>query len=195
MGFYNSIHDSNLDNALEYSYSDSCGNPIASLVEKAFDCVDWSKVHEDYAEKYTELLADKFNIEIEFESLQSPKYYNYSTDRIFCHITKKEINRIYKLVDKAELSKLIKDTFTSCDGFCSHYANDLAKWGKISQWDFNQIGTLIQAYINQESNSDDWEWYLMEDAELINLIDKHTKDADKLCKLVNYIVTRQERHV
>jgi len=193
-GFYYSWHDQELNYALESIFSDNNGNPIPSLVEKAFDCVDWKACHVAYAEKYTENFADKFSLStLKFKELVSPKYYNFQTDRIFCDISLSEVTSIYSQVDKDLLKQYIKSRFTSRDGFISHYSNDIAEWPKdLSQWDHNEVGTLIEAYVDSENLE---EHDLVEDAYEVatNIIYANLKDSYHLFKIADYLRTREER--
>jgi hypothetical protein len=200
-GFYNSIHSDELDAALESNFSDSNGSPIPSLVERAFPLIDWESCHVDYARKYTECFAEKFNLKtLKFKMLCSPKYYNFETDRIICHIDKLEVRRILSKVDKITFTQLIKDKFTSCSGFISHYPNDLTEWpDALSTWDHNQIGTLIEAYVRGKYPRD-FDSYA--EYELMNNAHEHAYLAiqnnsinkiDKLYKIINYLHEREER--
>jgi hypothetical protein len=51
--------------------------------------------------------------------------------------------------------------FTSCDGYISHYSNDIDEWGQLRSWDHNQLYCLLCEYV--EDQDDDWEWNLFED--------------------------------
>lgn len=198
-GFYNSIHDSELDNALESIFSDSHGNPIASLRDRAFGLVDWKEVHLDYAKKYTECFADETSLEsLKFKLLCSPKYYNFETDRIICHIDLIEVQRMKDCVPTADLEARIKRRFTSCDGFISHYPNSLAFWPpQIEDWDHNQVGTLLEVFTEQQLGEFDSfkEYSLMGDTyeHAYHIVASNIKDGTRLFKIADYLRTREER--
>jgi len=199
-GFYNSHHDSNLDYELESMFSDENGNSYQSIVEKASDLADWQAIHTDYAKKYTEALATKFDIRsLKFSKLSSPKFYNFETDRIFCTITQKEVKRIFKLVNKELLENEIKDRFTSRSGFISYYPNTIKEWPKaLKDWDINHVGTLIEAYIKQANNGD---FESSEQAEIFDgssevcnsILDENIKNIGRLYNLADYLRTRKTR--
>ena len=198
-GFYGSIHDSQLDNALEMMFSNGRGDAYKTLLEKAFDKVEWSYVHLEYAKEYAQAFAQEFNLKtLVFEELNSPKYYNYETDRIFCKIELSEIQDMFNKVDKVALNKRIKERFTSCDGFISHYDNKLADWPiDLAEWDHNQIGTLLDVYVNQESNR---EFDSYAEADLFNssevadhAISNNMKDCDRLFRIADYLRQREDR--
>lgn len=152
-GFYYSVHHEVLQDAVDSISLNDQGNQLSQvLAEKIRDEIDWTALYEAYAKHYTEYFADQYQLQITFKDLVSPKYYNFETDRIFVDIEESEIKRLYGLVDKTELEQLIKERFTSYDGFISHYPNSLEKWPELENWDHNHIGTLIGAYILQHEN-------------------------------------------
>jgi len=162
-GFYNSVHDMYIDDALESAYSDDHGNVDQEKFDDAFSKIDFKAVHEKYAKTYTEEFSKEFNIKLKFSSLWSPKYYNYETDEIICEIELSEVERIFNETNDKNLRESIRDKFTSCSGFISHYKNDLDLWPKnLEEWDMNQVYALIDAYVNQECDFHDKEIYLVE---------------------------------
>ena len=82
-----------------------------------------------------EFLADnmsEFVSGIEFQKINSPKYYNYKNDSIDCiiSVSKDNIKQIQKsLTDYIEDFKdYLNQEYTSCDGFISFYSNDVDDW-------------------------------------------------------------------
>lgn len=193
-GFYGSSHDSNLDLALERLFSDrATGCHInQGLMNRAFDSIDWQMVHTKYASAYVDAFADEFGIDLKFESLQSPKYYNFETDRIFCEISEDEVRRLLLDVDLGDLTTCAKERFTSRSGFHSFYDPDWRTWGDVLEWDHNQVGTVLEALA--------WdldELTLMEPAECNGRFDEWmTADNEKVCRLLNihdYLQVREAR--
>jgi hypothetical protein len=170
------------------------------LEQAFFGKCDFSVVHLDYAKAYAEAFAEEFKIKCEFESLSSPKEYNFTTDRIFVTIADNEVTRLRSLVSAEELDKVAKERFTSYDGFYSSYSNDVADWGDLQEWDHNQIGALIAAYVNQEANTE-FDQYselsLMEsftsNGGLDSSLDSANPDAARLYKIHDYLEGRKER--
>lgn len=93
---------------------------------------------------------DADSIGLQFESMDSPREYNFTTDRIFCHIPLKTVRALFK-ISKAEnherLKAAIYERHTSRSGFISFYGNDLESWLKkpLQEWDHNEIATLLNA--------------------------------------------------
>lgn len=200
-GFYYSIHSDELDHALESIFSDSNGNPINSLVEKAYNKIDWDIAHNLYAKAYVEGLAHELSLKtLTFKLISSPKYYNFTTDRVFCEIDDTEVKEIFEKIDIVALEKAIKQNFTSRDGFISHYSNNIHKWPEnISEWDHNQIGTLLEAYIKQtlDNTLDQFAEYEIANGGHYELayhcIDAALHDCDRLFKIADYLRHREER--
>jgi hypothetical protein len=165
------------------------------LHSRAFDKVDWSAVHKDYAKEYVKAMAFEFGLKIEMESLESPKEYNFSTDRIFVTIDENEVKRIYSEVNKETLRSLIEGTLKERSGFIPFYSNDVESWPEeVTEWDHNQVGLLISAYL---SDKDFDEQSLVEDFNSNGVLDEliygHMADGKRLCDIAYYLRQRAER--
>lgn len=199
-GFYDSIHNSFIDDVLENQiftdYATGCTNNDR-LSFLAWDSIQWNKLYLDYAKEYAALFADKFNINMQFESMTSPREYNFTTDRIFCEISESEVLRLFNDTDKNILAKNARDTFTSRDGFISFYNPDYLTWDDVLTWDCNQLHVLLDSYID-DSQFDDfgYEYSIIEDLicnGFINeLIYKHCTNK-RLFKIHDYLQSRIER--
>ncbi|CAD5377318.1 conserved hypothetical protein [Pseudomonas sp. OF001] len=148
-GFYGSLHESELDSALEQMFTDrDTGCHLnAGLYDRAYWSIDWQMVHTKYAAAYVDAFAHKFGIKMTFESLSSPREYNFTTDRIFAEISLDEVKRLRAETSEWTLRNKVREQFTSCDGFISSYPNDLDEWDSIETWDHNEVGTLLLAYV------------------------------------------------
>lgn len=124
-GFYNSIHDGIIDGALEHQsecYADS---------EKANDIIldtlnngHYNKIREELSKVFVEGINELFwyeydiKLNLEFDSLKSPRFYNYSTDEIYCYIGNDKINELVALLDNEnDFIEALKDKYKSHDGF------------------------------------------------------------------------------
>ena len=200
-GFYCTLHEDALDRAVEQMFSDrSTGcHPYTGLIDRAqWDC-SWRLVMQDYAKEYAEQFAREFEIDLTFDSMESPRFYNFTTDRIFCTVSETEAKRLYEAVPEDLFAETARDMFTSRDGFSSFYSPDPDEWGGIETWDHNQIGCLVAAFVS--SIRPDFDQYaelsLMEDAEcngeLWEWISTNTPTIDRLYKVFNYLEQRAER--
>ena len=204
-GFYNSIHDSECDHALEQMFSDrrtGC-HPNNGLEAQVHRTIDWRQVQTDYAQEYAENFADEFKLPtLKFTEMQSPREYNFTTDRIFCDISLEDVQRLWNETNTPALRTLARDKFTSRSGFSSFYDPDIDTWGPLEGWDLNQVGTLIEAYADQETNSSDgfdsWaEYHLMESSFgngfLEDAISGATPNIARLYAVHDYLETRADR--
>lgn len=159
-GFYNSIHDYAFDSEIEYEATDRDTDEIdAEKLNDLYVKFECRQAYKMYAKKYCDELSHQSGIPFEHESLSSPKEYNFTTDRIFAHIELSVIKTIFESIEKIEFDKFVKSRFTSCDGFISHYDNNYLNWGDISEFDHNQIGTILEFYINDQFNDIEFSVY------------------------------------
>ena len=124
-GFYNSIHDSVIDSALEYEsecYADS--DKASDIILDALNVNHYDKIREALSKVFVEGVNELFwyeydiNLDLEFESLKSPKFYNYSTDEIYCYVANDKINELVALLDNEnDFIEVLKDKYQSRDGF------------------------------------------------------------------------------
>lgn len=195
-GFYYSIHDSYMDDALDMIFMDNEGDVYQALVSEASTKCNWEAVRLAYAEDYTKELSKASGVEFTFESLVSPKEYNFSTDRIFVTITEEEVQRIRDEVDNEVFNKIAVDKFKSRDGFHSFYSWNIDDWGPLASWDHNQIGTLLEAYICDHTEYQEHE--LMEDSigngKLCNWINNNIENVERLHRIRDYLNKRKERN-
>lgn len=197
-GFYNSLHDSSLDDALDQMFSDHATGCTVNhkLRDRAFDACQWGLVHANYAAAYATALAREFKIALTFESLKSPREYNFETDRIICEISLDEVKRLRAETSEKPFRDLARERFTSCSGFVSFYEPDVDDWGAIGTWDLNQVGTLIAAYIDEQAPGFDMlaEYDLMESARANGRLDEWiiqaTPGIDRLFTIHDYLQER-----
>lgn len=198
-GFYETLHDAEIDSTLDRMLGDDCGDPFPGLMSHAWRG-DFSHAHNAYARAYAVRFLSEFKIKGEFESMQSPREYNFTTDRIFCEIPADEIARILKETPRATLDACAAEWFTSRSGFISSYSPDVDDWGDVSSWDHNQCGCLIAAYVHHKRDGEQFE-----DGEQFDLMESWFCNGccdDALCEcltllrlanIASYLRTREER--
>jgi len=124
-GFYNSIHESNIDFAIDSYYTDDNGYYDYDSIS---DKIDYPTIHKDYISVFTDdfksWIHDNYDLDINFKDLLlvSPQYYNYSTDVINCNISDKD-NSLLMITFKRDKDfiKYVKDRTTHRSGYMSHY--------------------------------------------------------------------------
>lgn len=189
-GFYETIHGSKIDDDIEYYLSELSDEYIENNFTNGdiwHDIeIDFTRFKNDYSRAYVNHFASEYDInDMTFESVESPRYYNYSTDRIFVNLTSEAVLNIIRCTDKDILKTVIKERFTSYDGFNSFYSNDVFEWGSIIEnWDHNQLGALLEAFVYTETQLNPESDYMPEfyDVEIDGMEYVDDKTADKLMK-------------
>ena len=168
-GFYESIWSEGLEHAeemhLEYLEQEE-GVAMLASAEAIWKASDYRAMCNYVARKYVDYLNDyikdefDLDLDLKFESMTSPREYNFTTDRIFCYISDENLRKLRTFVPEDELRLAIKTRFTSRDGFISSYPNDLEDWPEnLDDWDHNHIGTLLVALLGEGG---DWELDILE---------------------------------
>lgn len=92
-------------------------------------------------------------IDTVWESLQSPKYYNFSTDSINCEIEyNADLLAKYLKENEKELIEYLKGKYTSRDGFSSSYTSDLGYWIDPENHGAHEVGSLLQFVLENEND-------------------------------------------
>lgn len=130
-----------------------------------FDVTNHSKAYARIASEYLEafdyVASDEIGLplSLKFESMTSPKFYNFETDRLFAFIPLKVVKALFALSKRdghLRLTKVLLDNCTSYDGFWSHYSNDLAVWlaKPVAKWDHNELEMLLRAALGDVERSE-----------------------------------------
>lgn len=116
-GFY-CYHEKYIEDRLDYyPYNNDCGELYIHNNLK----IDWQKTFEDYAENWLHRFNMFCHLSLEFVGIDSPKYYNFTTDRIIAKIDDKDIESLMVFVDYVEFYEYANPRLTSCSGFISFY--------------------------------------------------------------------------
>ena len=209
-GFYNTWHDAEFDNALEYMFDpEGCGAEYSGkLAMRFFDTIVWRAVQTHYAMEYVENFAAALGTECEWEEMVCAREYNFTTDRLFAKFDADALRAWMARADiRAELDSVAADMFTSRSGFISHYSPCVADWANdVADWDYNQRGALLRAAANVvigdgENFDQEKEFNLMEDARCNGAIDGYiwanttdnAKTGNRCEKIARYLATREAR--
>ena len=160
-GFYHSVWAYEIENAREYELNyyieeyDLTEDQIEIISDgfftKSITPLQW-EICKAYTNHFIQWINKKidFNLEGSFYALDSPKEYNFETDKICINIpNKKALNFIDYILKnhKKDLEDLIKERFTNRDGFISFYPNSLDKWPTdLEEWDHNHLGTCFELF-------------------------------------------------
>lgn len=130
-GFYSGYFNHLIENEEELLKDDYPDDDIEVDYTKTKDNISKACV-EEMQNIFDELgITDK----IEFESIDNPKYYNYSTDKIIVKIdiedSEKWLSDYRKYIGTEEFEKHIKENYTPCSGYLPYYSNDVRDWEKL----------------------------------------------------------------
>ena len=115
-GFYG-YHDEYIDCRIEQFndgviYENDCYD---------IDNIDWQKTFESYAVNWLHMFNSHCNLNLEFVGIDSPKCYNYRTDKIIAKINDEDIESLMKCLYYVEFYEYANPRLTSCSGFISFY--------------------------------------------------------------------------
>ena len=190
-GFYGSILSQALDHAQEREVE--CNEERESLQEyhpdtywpeelrltgwqygePLSDCTDYSAAYEamarDWCSFFDDWAMDNLGTpanSFKFESMTSPRFYNFETDRVFCTVPLAVMESLWQGIDRDKLQAVIESRHKSRDGFVSFYDSDLESWLEKSpaDMDHNELGTLVVAAMAQAGFDDDsdLQWQICE---------------------------------
>ena len=177
-GFYGSKYSGELDPVqerfVEYEVEKNPGLNPDIPNEALWRCADYGKAFDHIARQYVTAFNDylkqeyELDLDLKFESMTSPREYNFQTDRIFCEISEENVRKLREAVSEPALRHAIKERFTSRSGFISSYPNRLEDWPPLEQGDHNELGTLLVALLDDD---EDWDWKIWEGMQDRNVFD------------------------
>ena len=195
-GFYNSFISADIENEIEldteyYSELYDLNEFEEELLCNSFLNINSYKFYNQIAKDYTNFYIDALNkkfkgftLKATYKYLESPREYNFETDRIFIEIEENHCIEFIKYIIqnyKKELENKIEDRFRSRSGFISFYKNSIDLWTKdFKEWDCNMIGTCFELFDIEEDEDIVYSLreYLSEtiSENLYNTLDKEGKD-------------------
>ena len=165
-GFYNSISERRVDerlfdewcsetNNLDYiDTSELQGDDSDAFYDWCDDRWEDARLEyvEDYVDNFFAIIKGVTGVDLDYTDLviDSPREYNFATDRIFIKVDGDKLKKLFKLTDRKLLAEQIKADFTSYDGFSSSYSNDInhADW-KLTNFDHNSWLTVFKVLLKQ----------------------------------------------
>ena len=166
-GFYESWHDATIDRAIESMLADPDGNgedPTPGLPDDAYLRINYRAIQREYVIAYAELFGIEYGLTVNAAvDMQSPREYNFSTDRIFTRVKRSEFDALRAKVElDAEWPEYVRQHCTSYDGFWSFYSNDVldSVWTR-PHLDVAQTRLVLEFYAGSVGGHD-WELRLIE---------------------------------
>ncbi len=149
-GFYHSIHSDEIDYRIKNFEIDE-------------DNVNYKETCNSYCNEFIDSLNDMLELNLKFIKIDSPKFYNFRTDKIEAEINENDFNKLKDTyLNSREFIDYVNESSKSRDGFTSFYNgfNEVIKVDEIFlQYMFDYI---LKEY------SDDIENYIHEmDFEII----------------------------
>mgnify|MGYP003136120806 CR=1 FL=1 len=194
-GFYNSFISADIENEIEldteyYSELYDLNKTQEEFLCNSFLNINSYKFYNQIAKDYTNFYINELNERLEgftlkatYKCFESPREYNFETDRIFIEIEENHCIDFIKYIIKnykKELENKIEDKFRSRSGFISFYKNSIDLWTKdFKEWDCNMIGTCFELFdLEEEEINYSLREYLSEtiSENLYNTLDKEGKD-------------------
>lgn len=173
-GFYYSHLDSDIDINLEQTGEYELEkleqeNPglefdLSAVNEAVRDSLDIHKTHESYCIAYVAELNALFESEwgiklgLEFETMISPKEYNFTTDRLFVFAPRKLLKKIHRDFKsafdkgiKTQFTETLESRHTSRPGFISFYSAIESEWFEkpFNELDHIELSSLFRAFMSQ----------------------------------------------
>lgn len=156
-GFYESIHSDTIDHAVENLVSDDDGEPMQTHLDALYDIIPWNLVRGEYAKEYVAHLDARMPLDLplQFEELDSPREYNFTTDRVYCTVPSNFMVTLLNAVLANDglrdaFDTVCREWFTSRSGFSSFYEPDWREWAGIEDasewWDTNQWSAVFAAW-------------------------------------------------
>ena len=133
-GFYNTLFETIIDNAVDnqIEYYNEQNDTNLSYDNFDFDFISiQNEICKDAVSKVEEKLNEiGINCSIKYETLVSPKYYNFSNDSINIEINFKKFSRVIEILEQNfdSFAQYIKDHYTSCSGFISSHSSYPSDW-------------------------------------------------------------------
>ena len=197
-GFYYSIHndmfDRELESLIDYHYQETGKDLPDSIANLQYD-IDYSEPHEKYAKDYADSFLDYYDLKGDFAAMDSPREYNFATDRVFVTIDSKTLRKLLRETDCNDFDNHVKERFTSRSGFISFYDNNWREWGNVKTWDHNQIGALLEAWLITTQGDDVDEMQIIDNYYLYEVYDYLSGDPafNRFTKLISYCIERASR--
>ena len=214
-GFYESLHSEAIDSTIESDLQDSDGEIIGALYERVLNIgLNYPKAFETYCRDYVYEFGAYYEIPgMEYDELDSPMFYNYGTDRVFAFVPYRSLYAMaYQLAEEESdaLEVIASEWFTSRPGFCSHYSPNVATWGDtLQEYDHNQLGALLSAYLLAEFDDSDADGFQREYSDMVftsvgagypighdiqaALMNGHAAELERIFNAASYLRQRGDR--
>ena len=133
-GFYNTVFEDLIDNATEFAIDNYNVQNGTELNYDDFN-FDFDSIMQEICKDAVSKIEEKLNeiginCTINFETLVSPREYNFRNDSINIEINFKKFSQVIGILEQNfdSFSQYIKDNYTSRDGFISSHSSYASDW-------------------------------------------------------------------
>jgi hypothetical protein len=157
-GFYNTYLEPNEENEI-YSHNQEYNTDLS------YDDFEWD--YKDYQERTASAFVESFErefqdifpVEIKYQNISSPQYYNFSNDSINIEVDL-DFDKFMEVVNenKENIKEYILEHYTSRDGFMSFHNNNVDVWCDseyIMEDKEHRVGALMEALASHFMDMDD----------------------------------------
>ena len=201
MGFYGTIaiQLAELYSDYDFEQADDDNKERITKFNYAADYTDWKdKLSSKYVACYCKALNDiateyKYpQIKFSYSGIQSPRFYNFTTDRIFAKIPRKTIVEYWNIIlNDPEFKKCAVEyltyNFKSRDGFMSNYDYRIEDWidRGAENFDVNEGGSVL-AIVAQHYFNENWDNEVVSDIASDILYEvSWGEEADEIISTIN----------
>lgn len=152
-GFYHSVHSDRIDDKIEMNLEWG-----EDLQQDGFDEVNYRETYIDYSKEYINLINNKLDLNLSFVDLNSPRFYNYTTDKIVAKVNKEDQKTLSKYIYDDDFLKWANPRLTSRDGFISFYDGIKGLLEMAQHYEKDQevlIGLVVDWLIETELETSD----------------------------------------
>tara|TARA_Y100000385_G_scaffold272823_1_gene314032 strand:- start:63 stop:566 length:504 start_codon:yes stop_codon:yes gene_type:complete len=139
-GFYHSIHSDEIDSRIEHFEIDE-------------DNINYKETCNSYCIEFIDSINDMLELDLKFIQIDSPRFYNFTTDKIEAEINENDFNTLKDTyLNSNEFIDYVNENSKSYDGFISFYNgfNEVVKEDEILlQYMFNYI---LKEYADEIEN-------------------------------------------
>ena len=156
-GFYNSQHDWVIDNYIDTFIRDIESDELPENEGEIYDAIDYKGLRNLYCEQLVKFMNSKLNTSLEYLELNSPAYYNFTTDKIVVKFDEKDFESIKEYIPyniEEDIEELLKDWTTSRDGYIPYYSYSEIK--DNLEW---KMEAVLQLFTQNCLGCEDDFWY------------------------------------
>lgn len=144
LGYYHSFHSDTIDGQIE-------------SFEIDWETVDFKATNVDHAYGLVNRINNELDLNLKFIGLDSPRFYNYRTDRLELGVNAEDEKTIIAVWKNEEFQHWANPKLTSCDGFVSYYdgVNDLINRANANEEDYLVLLQMCLEWLIDDNEIED----------------------------------------